>query len=163
VLLALNTGMRRGEILSLTRKSIDWQNHIATIAMTKNGEAGHVPLNETAVQALRSLPVRIDGRLWPLKDPVGISHAFARACSLAGIEDCHLHDMRHTFASWHAMGGSQQRSLQALLRHKTAAQTVRYSHLTDAHLRVAVDAVNLGATALSDIRGSFDRAAEPGR
>jgi site-specific recombinase XerD len=44
------------------------------------------------------------------------------------------------------MRGAQQRSLQALLRHKDTRMTMRYSHLTDAHLKIAVDAMNLGAT-----------------
>lgn len=146
VLTALNTGMRRGEILSLRRKSIDWQNHQATIAQTKNGEAGHVPLNATALDALRSLPVRLDGKLFPFKDDAAVSRAFRRACERAGIEDCHLHDLRHTFASHHAAGGANQTHLQALLRHRDTRMTMRYSHLTNAHLRVAVDAMNLGAT-----------------
>jgi integrase len=59
VLVALNTGCRRGEILSLTRKSIDWQNHIATIAQTKNGTAGHVPLNATRTRRGSVIDFRI--------------------------------------------------------------------------------------------------------
>ncbi len=144
VLVSMNTGMRRGEILSLMRPQIDWANRIATIAKTKNGEEGKVPLNETAMEALRSLPIRIDGRLFPFKDGDAVSTAFRRACERAGIKNFRLHDLRHTFASHHAMKGKQQRALQALLRHKDTRMTMRYSHLTDSYLRDAVDAVNLG-------------------
>lgn len=144
VLVALNTGMRRSEVLSLTRKSIDWQNRIATIEVTKNGETGHVPLNDTALEALRSLPVRIDGKLFAFKDDHAISRSFSRAVERAGLEDFRLHDLRHSFASAHAMNGTQQRGLQALMRHKDGRMTTRYSHLTDKYLRVAVDSVNLG-------------------
>ena len=63
VLVALTTGMRRGKILSLTRRSVDWQNRVATLEDTKNGEPRHVPLNETAFDALQSLPARLDRRL----------------------------------------------------------------------------------------------------
>jgi integrase len=145
VLVALNTGMRRGEVLSLTRKSIDRQNRIATLETTKNGDSGHVPLNDTAFEALRSLPARIDGKLFPYADDHAVSRSFARAVERAGLEDFHLHDLRHSFASAHAANGTQQRGLQALLRHKDTRMTARYSHLTDKYLRVAVDAVNLGA------------------
>jgi len=145
VLVALNTGLRRGEILGLNRRSIDWQNRTVTISKTKNGTEGHVPLNMMAFEALRSLPARIDGRLFPLKDGHTVTRAFGRACDRAGIEDFHLHDLRHTFASFQALAGVQQRGLQALLRHKDTRMIMRYSHLTDTYLRTAVDAVNLGA------------------
>jgi integrase len=56
VIAALNTGMRRNEILGLTRSSVDWNNRIATLEATKNGEKRHVPLNDTAFDALRTLP-----------------------------------------------------------------------------------------------------------
>ncbi len=51
---ALNTGMRRNEILSLTRRSVDWTNRMVTLESTKNGEARHVYLNATAMETLRS-------------------------------------------------------------------------------------------------------------
>ncbi|MBV8056675.1 MAG: tyrosine-type recombinase/integrase, partial [Deltaproteobacteria bacterium] len=59
-------------------------------------------------------------------------------------EDCRLHDLRHTFASYQAMNGIQGRGLQALLGHKDNRMTMRYSHLSDAYLKAAVNAVNLG-------------------
>jgi integrase len=143
-LLALNTGMRRNEILGLTRRAIDWQNRMATIEATKNGEARHVYLNDTAIEALRSLPARIDtDRLFPFK-PNQVSMAFRRAAKRAGIEDFRLHDARHTFASYQAMAGVQPRGLQSLLGHKDGRMTMRYSHLSDAYLRAAVNKVNLG-------------------
>jgi integrase len=150
VLVALNTGMRRGEILSLTRKSVDWQNQVATLEDTKNGETRHVPLNDTAIAALRSLPVRLDGRLFPFKDGHCVTRAFRRAVKRAGIEDFRLHDLRHTFASHHAMQGLQGRGLQALLGHKDPRMTMRYSHLSDTYLKAAVNAVNLGSAAANE-------------
>ncbi len=142
---AMNTGMRRNEILSLTRKSIDWQNRIATLSETKNGETGHVPLNEPAYQALKSLPPRIDSdRLFPF-NPNQVSVSFKRAVRRAKIEDFRLHDLRHTFASYQTMAGTQGRGVQALLRHKDGRMTARYSHLSDAYLRTAVNNVALGS------------------
>jgi integrase len=140
---ALNTGMRRNEILSLTRKSIDWHSRTAALTETKNGESRHVYLNDEAFEALKALPPRIDGRLFPLHANQ-VSVAFMRAVRRAGIEDFRLHDCRHTFASYQAMAGIQARGLQSLLGHKDGRMTARYSHLSDAYLRAAVDGVVLG-------------------
>ncbi len=141
---ALNTGMRRNEILGLTRRAVDWSNRLVTLESTKNGQVRHVHLNDAAVDALRSLPARVVGdRLFPF-GPNQVSMALRRAFKTAGIEDCRLHDLRHTFASYQAMAGIQGRGLQALLGHKDNRMTMRYSHLSDAYLRTAVNAVNLG-------------------
>ncbi len=140
---ALNTGMRRNEILSLTRKSIDWQNRTAALTETKNGEARQIYLNDAALEALKALPPRIDGRLFPLRANQ-VSIAFMRAVRRAGIEDFRLHDCRHTFASYQAMAGIQARGLQTLLGHRDGRMTARYSHLSDAYLKAAVDGVVLG-------------------
>jgi integrase len=144
VVVALNTGMRRNEILSLSRRSVDWTNRIVTLVETKNGEPRHVHLNEAAYNALRLLPARIgDERLFPFK-PHQITMAFHRAVTRAGIEDLRLHDTRHTFASYQAMAGVQGRGLQALLGHKDGRMTLRYSHLSDTYLKTAVNNVQLG-------------------
>jgi integrase len=140
---ALNTGMRRNEILSLTRKSIDWQNRTAALTETKNGEARQVYLNDAALEVLKALPPRLDGRLFPLHANQ-VSVAFMRAVRRAGIEDFRLHDCRHTFASYQAMAGIQARGLQTLLGHRDGRMTARYSHLSDAYLKAAVDGVVLG-------------------
>jgi integrase len=144
VVVSLNSGMRLGEVLALRRRDIDWPNRLATLERTKNGEKRHVPLNDAAVLALRSLPARLDTeRLFPFrKDQVTV--AFKRACQRAGIEDFRLHDLRHTFCSYQAMNGVQGRGLQALMGHKDTRMTARYSHLSDAYLREAVNQVVLG-------------------
>ncbi len=149
-IVAMNTGMRRNEILSLTRKSIDWRNRAALLTETKNGEARHVHLNDAALEALKALPPRIDGRLFPL-GPNQTTMLFVRAAKRASLEDCRLHDLRHTFASYQAMAGVAGRGLQVLLGHKDARMTMRYSHLSDAYLKAAVDGVVLG-------RSNSDRA-----
>jgi site-specific recombinase XerD len=69
---------------------------------------------------------------------------FHHAVSRAGIEDFRLHDLRHTFASYQAMSGVAARGLQSLLGHKDPCMTMRYSHLSEAYLRAAVNGVQLG-------------------
>lgn len=143
-IVAMNTGMRRNEILSLDRRSIDWANRLVTLSDTKNGETRNVYLNEAAHEALKSLPPRIDGALFPFGSNQ-VTMLFVRAAKRAKLEDFRLHDLRHTFASYQAMSGVAGRGLQVLLGHKDARMTMRYSHLSDSYLRAAVNGVVLGA------------------
>ena len=101
---------------------------------------------------MKAPPPRIDGRLFPL-GPNQTTMLFVRAAKRASLEDCRLHDLRHTFASYQAMAGVAGRGLQVLLGHKDARMTMRYSHLSDAYLKAAVDSVVLG-------RSNTDRAEE---
>jgi integrase len=96
ILVALNTGMRRNEILGLSRRSVDWENRMVTLADTKNGDARHVYLNDAAVEALRSVPAKLgDDRFFPFR-PWQMTMAVRRAIKRAGIDDFSLHDARHT-------------------------------------------------------------------
>jgi len=156
VIVALNTGMRRNEILSLTRQSVDWNNALITLSDTKNGETRHVYLNQAALQALRSLPTRLDGHLFPL-EPNQTTMLFVRAAKRANIENCRLHDLRHTFASYQAMQGVASRGLQGLLGHKDPRMTMRYSHLSENYLRGAVDAVVLGVAPAAPAKEPLSR------
>jgi len=98
-------------------------------------------INDAALEALRSLPPRLNtNRLFPL-GPNQTSMLFGRVLKRAGIEDFRLHDLRHTFASYQAMSGVAARGLQALLGHKDPRMTMRYSHLSEAYLRAAVNCV----------------------
>ena len=63
----------------------------------------------------------------------------------AGIEDFHIHDLRHTFASWLVMNGTPLFEVSKLLRHASIQMTERYAHLAPDHLHDAVD--NLGFSA----------------
>lgn len=156
VLVALNTGMRRNEILGVTSRSIDWQNRIVTLLVTKNGQSRHVHLNGPAFESLRSLAAKgetdtaVSHRLFPFKDEHSLGRAFRRAAKKAGIDDFRLHDLRHTFASYQAMAGIQSRGLQALLGHKDGRMTMRYSHIADNYLRSAVERVELGTTSSTE-------------
>jgi integrase len=147
VLIALNTGMRLGEILSISRKAVDWHGRFVTLTKTKNGSNRVVFLNDLAYQALRAQPVPLadDAPLFPFTANQ-VSKAFARAAKRAGLSDFRLHDCRHTFASHQAMSGVQGRSLMELLGHKDPRMTVRYSHLSSEHLRAAVNAISLGGS-----------------
>ncbi|MBY0277166.1 site-specific integrase [Candidatus Binatia bacterium] len=149
VAVALNTGMRRNEILGLERRAIDWNRRTTTIEGTKNGESRVIRLNAIALEALRALPPRLDTpKLFPFK-PNQISQAVMRAVRRAGIKDFRLHDTRHTFASYQAMSGTVGKGLQDLLGHKDGRMSSKYAHIADQYLMEAVDRVQLGAAAVA--------------
>jgi integrase len=148
VMISMNTGLRRGEVVSLQRKNIDKTNRLITLENTKNNERKTIPMNDTVFQVVRTLPTRLDTpylfveKNGKLINAAKVSTAFSRARKKAGIEDFRLHDLRHHFASYLTMAGQNQRTVQELLGHKTPAMTARYSHLSPEHLRAAVDTLD---------------------
>jgi len=148
VMINMNTGLRRGEVVNLQRKDIDKKNRLITIIKTKNNERKTVPMNNIVLHTIQSLPTRLDTPyLFTEKNgrPINrarVSTAFSRAAKKAGIEDFRLHDLRHHFASYLTMRGMGQRAVQELLGHKTPAMTARYSHLSKQYLREAVESLD---------------------
>lgn len=138
--IALNTGMRRSEILGLRWKDIDFKERRITLEKTKNNTRRTVPMNETVCQALKSLPVHLrEERVFPgINSGNVVTVAFEKACKRAGIEDFHFHDLRHTFASYLTMDGNNLRTVGELLGHRDPRMTMRYSHLSPEHLKDAV-------------------------
>lgn len=73
-----------------------------------------------------------------------IKSPFKGALKRAGIENFRFHDLRHTFASKLVMAGVDIRAVQELMGHKSITMTMKYSHLSDAHLREAVKRLEVG-------------------
>jgi integrase len=95
VLLALETAMRRGELLGLRWENIDLEKRTAFLELTKNGDSRLVPLSSKAVEILLSMPRCIDGRVFPINH-AAVSANFDRARKQAGIENIRFHDLRRT-------------------------------------------------------------------
>lgn len=135
--LALNTGMRRGEQYNLEWPNVDFERGMLTIPRSKNGETRHVPLNQAALNSLRRLKNGDDeGRVFGLISP---RYWFDTAIGKAKIKNFHWHDLRHTFASRLVMKGVDLRTVQELLGHKSITMTCRYAHLSQSHLKEAVE------------------------
>ncbi len=145
VLLLLSTGMRRGELLGLRWMDVDAAGQRILLPQTKNGEGRIVQLNALARAVLARLlpPPKGAGAtdcIFPTTmTPERVSLAFLRACRRAKIEDFHLHDLRHTCASWMAMRGEDIYTVSKLLGHKNVRTTQIYAHLSPAHLQAAVE------------------------
>ncbi len=141
---ALNTGLRQGSQYQLTWEMVDWEARVLHIPRTKNGEPIHLPLNDSAIMVLRRLKesARSTGRVFisqetrkSLNCP---KHWFTDAVRLAGINDFHWHDLRHTFAARLRQKGVALEDIADLPGHKTLAMTKRYAHISMGHLHDAV-------------------------
>lgn len=159
VFTAVHTGMRKGEILNLKWSQIDLKNGLILIDKTKNFERREIPMSESLKALLRQLHSqrRLDTDYIFVNPDTGIRYtdlkrSFITACKKAGIKDFHFHDLRHTFASHLVMSGADLKTVQELLGHKSLTMTLRYSHLSQAHKKEALKALerNLGHSPLID-------------
>ncbi|MDD5084164.1 MAG: site-specific integrase [Candidatus Moranbacteria bacterium] len=126
VILALQTGMRRGELCSLRRSWI--KGRVAYLPDTKNGMPRAVPLSTRALETIASLPLRIDGVLFGLL-PDAYTKGFMRACRKAEIVDFHLHDLRHEATSRFFEKGLDVMQVKEITGHKSLQMLSRYTHL----------------------------------
>lgn len=127
VQLALQTAMRRGELLSLRWDNIDLERQIAFLPMTKNGSTRTVPLSSKAVATLKGLPRNDDDRVFQLSE-MGMEAAFRKACKRANIHNLHFHDLRHTATSHLAEKLPNVIELASVTGHQTIQMLKRYYH-----------------------------------
>ena len=140
--MALNTGMRRGEILRLKWRDVDIKRSIIYLHETKNGEKREVPINEQ-VKAILINTIRHPQSEYIFYNKDGTPMAsnkrsFFTALKKSGIKDFKFHDLRHTFASHLVMSGIDLNTVRELLGHKSLQMTLRYSHLSANHKHIAV-------------------------
>ncbi len=144
VVTALNTGMRKGEILKLKWDNVDLKHGFILLDNTKNGERREIPINDTLRSTLMSIPRRLDVPFvfYDLKSSKcykDVKRSFASAVKRVKIHDFKFHDLRHTFASHLIMAGVDITTVRELLGHKDIKMTLRYAHLAPSHKVKAVD------------------------
>ncbi|MCG2777439.1 MAG: tyrosine-type recombinase/integrase [Desulfobacterales bacterium] len=163
VICAINTGMRKGEILSLKWKQV--KNGFIYLTETKTDEPREVPINDELAQLFKEIrkeqgmeseyvftyrhnedkiidikhPVR-KRRPAPLKRLYNL-HSFLTAVRRAGIKDFQFRDLRHTCASHMVMRGRNLKEVQELLGHTDMKMTLRYSHLSKEHMKESVNSL----------------------
>ena len=149
VILALSTGARLGEILSLTWDQVDLTKGRITLHETKNNERRLIPLTGHALRVIRewSKVRRIDSALlFPNtrnpKEPIDIRSPWYTALKRSEIENFRFHDLRHSAASYLAMNGASLAEIAEVLGHKTLAMVKRYAHLSEAHTHSVVASMN---------------------
>lgn len=147
--LALNTGMRRGEMLGLEWRRVDLKGNMIHLegAQTKSGKRRSIPLNKEAREAVvdraRYRATHCPASRWVFVNSDGerikdVKRSFNTACKRAGIEDFRFHDLRHTCAAWLVTKGVPLAEVRDLLGHSTVIMTERYAHLAPENVRSAV-------------------------
>ena len=156
VRLALETGMRRGEIASMTWEMVNIKQRTITLPETKNGEKRIVPLSREAVRILSDLPRRIDGNVWGMTQDA-ITRAFLLILKRGReayendckekrskpdpklLTDITFHDLRHEATSRFFEKGLNPMQVSAITGHKTLQMLRRYTHLKPEDLAKMLD------------------------
>jgi len=159
VLLAISTGMRKGEIMGMRWQDIhtapDQSFTRVHLTKTKNGKARSVLLTSPALELLEDRRTKLmesqqtkvaAGLVFPSttnsSKPVDLRKPWSAALQAAGIEEFRFHDLRHTTASYLAMNGASLLAISKVLGHKTTKMTGRYSHLATSHIDEVVRSMN---------------------
>lgn len=135
VLISLTTGARQGEILALEWDHIDLENRLAYLKETKNGRPRSISLADPVIAELSGLKQKRS----PLKKlvfasktafgKVDLKRAWQEALKRADIQNCRIHDMRHTFCTLAARQGASNLELATAMGHRTLGMLQRYTHL----------------------------------
>lgn len=144
IIVALNTGMRKSELLQLKYADVNFNRQEITLRDTKNKHPRIVPMNEAVLSAIRSngRPPNPNHYVFYGRDPFKpFDHrrAWETTRECARLQDVHFHDLRHTAASHWSMAGCTPLEVAQILGHKSLKSTERYSHLSIDHLHTIVD------------------------
>lgn len=163
LLVALNTGMRIGEITGLCWDRVSFENETIEISRsmtrrglkesTKTNLVRYVPMNHEVKSTLFELMRKQIGPKFVFTDSNGehfnpdhfSKRHFAKALRKAGVREITFHVLRHTYASQYMMNGGNVFDLQKILGHTKVDMTMIYAHLSPQHLRKAVDTVRFSA------------------
>jgi len=142
VVLALSTGMRRGEIMNLKISDIDLKHQRIDLKASKNDEPRAIPLKGLALKLISDIweerrCLKLSELLFPSPTnpakPYDIETSWQSALKRANIQDFRFHDNRHSNASIHASQGRSLLEICQSLGHKSQQTTKRYAHLAYEH------------------------------
>ena len=145
IVTALNTGMRKGEIVNLKWSNVDFKVGAIIVEGTKNGEVRKIPMNKKLTDTLESAKKVSKGEFVfsengkPYRD---VKTGWWTVLKKAEIEGFRFHDLRHTFGSRLGMKGYDIKTIAELMGHKDIKMTMRYSHPTLEHKRRAVESLD---------------------
>ena len=149
VVLALSTGARRMEIMGLRWQEIDLPRGLIILRFTKNGLSRSIPLQGYALALVKERQRQYgstNGLLFPGRrnpqTPANLRIVWENALKAADIEDFRWHDLRHSTASYLAMGGATLLEISEVLGHKSLQMVQRYAHLSAPHTARVVATMN---------------------
>ena len=135
IILALETGMRRGEILNIKKSHIDFARQTLLIPLTKTDTPRTIPLSSKAIAVLRE-QLRGSENVIPIEETAlfsytarGLSGAFLRLCRRHKLKNLHFHDLRHEATSRFFEKGLNPVEVATITGHKDTRMLMRYTHL----------------------------------
>jgi len=140
---ALETAMRRGEILSLRWRDVDLSKGTATLLETKNGHSRVIPLTSTTIAILRPVcPEKRDdnAKIFPVPAKA-LRLSWERLTKRAKVDDLHFHDLRHEAISRLFEVGLTVPEVASISGHRDMRMLFRYAHANHASIRAKL-AVN---------------------
>lgn len=145
IVIAVDTAMRRGEILNIEWKHVNLEARTIHIPHTKTDQPRTIPLTIRARDTLAALPGERVGPVWGVVHEASISRAFAKAARRAGLEDLRFHDLRHEAVSrLFENTDLDAMEISRISGHKTFAMLSRYTHLRADRLVARLDGARRG-------------------
>jgi integrase len=126
--LAVETGMRRGELMRVQWRDLNLIKRTLHIPETKTDTPRTIPLTNRATEIFQSLPRNIDGKVFHMPPDV-LTHRFRMACEIYGIEGLRFHDLRHEATSRFFEMGLNVMEVSSITGHKDLTMLQRYTHL----------------------------------
>ncbi len=146
IVVAVGTGMRRGDQLSLRKPQADFQRSVIWVPNSKTGREYAVPMSPEVREVVLEAVKKNTESEYVFVNPatgepyIDLKKGFAAACSAAGIRGLHWHDLRHTFGTRLAEAGCSEATISELMGHTDPKTTRRYTHGTERAKREAVEA-----------------------
>ena len=148
VILAKNTGMRRGELFHLKWADVNLVSSQVTVRgeRAKSGQTRHIPLNRSAVATLAQWKEQSAGGSYVFQAKGGdaltnVKSSWRSVVKAARLTSFRFHDLRHDFASKLVMAGVPLNTVRDLLGHGDLQTTLRYAHLAPDHKADAVELI----------------------
>lgn len=172
LVVALNTGMRIGEIAGLCWDRLNFDTDTIEVSRTftrsglknstKTNLVRYIPMNTDVKEIFRQLMkfqkcpryVFVNKEGQPYNPDHFSGRYFQRALDRAGVRRINFHVLRHTYASHFMMNGGNAYDLQKILGHTKFEMTTKYAHLSPQHLRKAIETVRFSATEIEDAKSS---------
>ena len=146
IILALNTGMRRGELFNLRWSDVHFKDRFLFIKETKSNIMRKIPMNDLVIKTIKSIEKKSEFVFTSPRSGTrfrDIQYSFKRACEKAEINDCRFHDTRHTAATHMIQRGADIVTVSQILGHTDIKMTLKYCHPSDDSRLRAVDLLSL--------------------
>ena len=147
VICALQTGMRKGEILNLKWSNIDFNNRYIELLQTKSGKSRKIPISDKLMSELLKLKANkisdyVFTNPYTRTKYISIHKGFGEVLKKANIKDFRFHDLRHTAATRMTEVGIDLAVVQEILGHSDVKTTMRYAHPVPERKLKAIEALN---------------------